>query len=132
MTPNEKHAMQIELLLPFPPSTNRLWELGVRKMFNSKAYRAWKAEAAGMYWQQYGGGKKRPERLDSFKISIVLDQNRRARSDGDNRIKCVLDFCQSAGLVLNDAGCDGGSWSWGIAPTGCRVVLTGEPAAAKP
>jgi hypothetical protein len=39
-------------------------------MFSSETYLAWKAEAAVMYWQQYGGGKKRPAPLGSFKISI--------------------------------------------------------------
>lgn len=117
--------MQIELDLPFPTSTNRIWRLGVRRLFTSQTYLDWKAEAAGMFWQQYA--KKRPQRLGSFKVSIVLDQNKRNRSDGDNRIKAVLDFCQSAGLVSNDRNCDGGSWVWGHAPTGCRVVLTGEP-----
>jgi len=122
--------MEIVIDLPFPTSVNRLWRVGVRSLSNSPEYKAWKREAAGMFWLQYA--KTRPQKLGSFKISIVLDENRRSRSDGDNRIKAVLDFCQAAGLVGNDRNCDGGSWSWGHAPTGCRVVLTGEPEKSYP
>ena len=117
--------MQIVIDLPFPTSTNRIWRPGVRRLFASPEYAGWKREAHGMYWQQYA--KKRPQRLENFHISIVLDARKRPRCDGDNRIKAVLDFCQSAGLVANDRDCDGGSWAWGEAPSGCRVVLTGEP-----
>jgi Holliday junction resolvase RusA-like endonuclease len=122
--------MQIILDLPFPTSTNRLWNLGVRRIFPSAEYTAWKANAFKMYWMQYA--KKRPQMLENFRISIVLDEKRRGRSDGDNRIKAVLDFCQSARICTNDRKCDGGSWGWGEAPEGCRVILTGAPAAAKP
>lgn len=119
--------MRYEIDLPFPPSVNRIWRVGVRKLYSSPAYEAWKIESDVAFWQQFGGSKKRPQSLGNFTISIVLDENRRGISDSDNRIKPVLDFCQRAGFVINDRGCDGGSWAWGTAPAGCRVTLTGEP-----
>jgi Holliday junction resolvase RusA-like endonuclease len=119
----------ITLDLPFPTSTNRLWRVGVRRLYNSPEYEAWKREATGMFWQQYAR-KKRPQRLANFKALIVLDERRRSRCDNDNRIKATLDFCQAVGLIGNDRNCDEVTARWGEAPTGARVILTGEPAAA--
>ena len=124
--------MQIVLDLPFPPSENHLWGIARGRLVNSAKYKAWKKESDGMFYVQFVR-KKRPEPLKNFTVSIVLNERRRIPgvNDSQNYLKAPIDYCQRAGLVRNDADCDGGSWSWGHAPTGCRVVLTGEPAAAK-
>jgi crossover junction endodeoxyribonuclease RusA len=117
--------MRIEIDLPFPPSTNRLWRISGRRLVNSVQYELWKSAANAEFYVQFA--KKRPQRLGKFTVSIILDQSKRGRSDGDNRLKALLDFLQRAGLVANDSGCDRGEWSWGTAPAGCRIVLEGEP-----
>src|SRR5580765_7604102 len=113
--------MQIVLDLPFPPSTNELWRVGVRTMYESMKYKTWKADAAVMFYQRFAA-KKRPQPFDKFYVYIIIDSCRRsARMDSDNRIKAPLDFCQSAGLIKNDSRCEGGIWQWGHAPSGCVV-----------
>ncbi len=133
--------MQIVLDLPFPPSTNRLWRVGVRKMYDSIQYTTWRADAAVMFYQQFA--KKRPQPLDRFWIYMIIDISRRSSvMDNDNRIKAPLDFCQTAGIVTNDSKSEGVLCEWGHAPSGCRVtltdycpwkvVLTGEPPPTNP
>lgn len=104
-----------------PPSTNRLWRYGGRTVRRTEHYKKWQLTAHGEYLMQYA--KCRPQPLAKFKIMIVLDRNQRGLGDGDNRIKALLDFCQMEQLIFDDRYCEGGSWSWGDAPAGCRVVL---------
>lgn len=130
-----KKAGQIKysLDLPFPVSTNRMYRSNRSRVHTSAEYAAWKRTADGVFYTQIRN--VRPQLLGRFRISIVLGQQYRggkggrggaARSDGDNRIKCVLDWCQRSGLIKNDNLCDGGTWDWGEAPSGCRITLEGE------
>ncbi len=130
---NAVHSLEtikeIVVDLPMPPSTNRLWRIVGKRLVTSAVYEGWRREAHGMFYQQHA--RNRPKPMQRFTISIVLDQRKRGISDSDNRLKAVLDFCQAAGLVTNDRGCDGGTWAWGEAPSGCRIILRGEVHAEK-
>lgn len=128
-----------EIDLPFPVSTNRLWKSshvsGRTRVYTSVEYARWIKAADALYLTQ-----KRniaAQMLGKFEVSIILDASKRKPSkilhgrkigggDGDNRIKCLLDWCERARLIHNDRDCDRGEWSWGDAPAGCRVILTGE------
>jgi len=107
--------------LPFPPSANRLWRYTGRCVILTPEYLTWKREAWLAFRKQH---PKMPPTLKSFRIDITLDENRRSRCDGDNRIKPLIDFCQKINLVFDDKDCDSGSWTWGPAPMGCRVSLS--------
>ena len=120
--------LRIELDLPFPTSTNRLWRIAGRRLINSREYESWKRSADVAYYQQFS--KKRPQRLGSFDITVILDSKRRGQSDGDNRLKSLMDWLQRAGVIANDCGADEIHVIWGEAPEGCRVVLEGEPLAS--
>lgn len=115
--------MRYELQLPFPPSTNAIWRAGFKRVYRSDTYVNWISQADAAYYHQYS--RKRPQKLGNFTILIVLDATRRGRSDGDNRIKALLDFVQRVGFVADDRGCDGGSWRWGEAD-GCHITIEGE------
>ena len=121
--------MRVELNLPFPPSTNRLWRIAGRRLINSREYESWKKDADTAFYLQFAR-KKRPERLGSFDITVTLDHKRRGRSDGDNRLKGLMDWLQRAGIIANDCGADDIRITWGEAPEGCHVVLDGEPLAS--
>jgi Holliday junction resolvase RusA-like endonuclease len=110
--------------LPFPISTNALWRSDRGRVHTSNEYHRWIGQADGALMEQKPPG--RPVMLGKFWFAIVLQANIRARRDGDNHLKCCLDWCQRVGLVHNDRDCDGGSWRWGDAPAGCRITLTGE------
>ncbi len=111
----------MRLELPFPISKNALRGYGRGNVFHSKEYKAWIAEADGMFLQQ----KKSCGEpiLDHFKYHIALDWSRRTTAnDGQNYTECVLDFLQRVKLIENDKFADGGTWDW--APiSGCVVQV---------
>lgn len=102
----------VTLVLPFPPSANRLWRNANSRTYLSESYREWKDEAHVAYLQQKKAAGTPIK--GNFHYHIVLDEKRRKRArDGDNRGKAVLDFIQSVGLIEDDKLADAGSWSWG-------------------
>ncbi len=121
--------MKYSVNLPFPPSTNRLWRTSYNRVHISTEYARWKRTADGMFYEQFSN--KRPQRIEFlFTIHIVLGRQFRGGSngragytDGDNRTKAVLDWCQRAGLVKDDKFCEAWPGEWGEAPTGCRITL---------
>jgi Holliday junction resolvase RusA-like endonuclease len=102
----------VTVSLPFPISQNRIWRRSGNRIHISKEYADWKAQADGMFLQQR---KDCGDPIDGhFTYHFVFaEQERKGRRDGDNLQKCVLDWCQRAGLIKDDKYCDGGSWSWG-------------------
>lgn len=116
--------VEIVLDLPFPPSTNRIWRVGDhgRNVYRAPKYLKWQADAdmAVMAHKQY----PRRKIHGPFEIRIAL--NEQNRGDGDNRIKAVLDWCQSRDVIRNDSDCRRGEWIWVApdhAPAGARVTL---------
>lgn len=122
MTPN------IVMDLPFPPSANHLWRAhtnngtGKPRFYRDGHYVSWLQECDVLCM----AAKWRRNAIKGrFRADIILDENRRrGHVDADNKIKPLLDFCQRAGLVEDDAYANGVSIEWGIAPTGCHVTLT--------
>jgi Holliday junction resolvase RusA-like endonuclease len=110
--------------LPFPPSTNRMWARGGRgNVTLTKGYRVWK-ESADKFVHYTGLWRRAVKITGRFTAEIILDANERRRSgDLDNRVKAVLDWCQSRELIRNDRDCDDLHAYWGKAPHGCRVII---------
>lgn len=112
--------MQLELILPMPPSTNRIW-VPVRtatgaRMVKRGAYADWKHNAAREVMAQRKG-----RRIDcKFRAHIVLP---RTGKDSDNSTKPLLDACQAGGAIKNDALCEGGSWDFDDTREGTALVV---------
>jgi Holliday junction resolvase RusA-like endonuclease len=119
--------LTIVLDMPMPPSTNRIWRIGGRRIHKSKDYTDW-LNAADMYvlsTRQYPKHKIH----GPFRCVIALNRTM-TNGDGDNRIKAVLDWCQSREIIRNDSDCQWGSWAWvdaEEAPEGCRLTLWSLP-----
>jgi Holliday junction resolvase RusA-like endonuclease len=114
--------VEIVLDLPFPPSTNRIWRGNGKNVYRAPKYIAWQQQAdmSVMAKRQF------PRRKISGPFSIHIALNDSNRGDGDNRIKAILDWCQSRDVVRNDSDCRRGEWIWVApdqAPAGCRVTL---------
>lgn len=118
--------VDIELDLPPPPSTNRIWKrakAGQRAVFTSPEYKAWKRAADGAIasMAQLRGKKPIPAQ---FEAHIILCP-RQNRIDLDNSCKCLLDYAVRCNLVVDD----GPKYlrrllvEWGEAPHGCRLIL---------
>lgn len=66
--------------------------------------------------------------LGAYEITVILDRRcRHANADGDNLLKCINDWLEHVELVHNDKNCERWAGTWGDAPAGCRVELTGKP-----
>lgn len=110
--------------LPFPVSTNRIWRQGKGRTYLSPEYEAWIKQADALYLTQTR--KLHVVTLGRYHADLVFDEKQRGAKDADNLIKCVNDWLQRVDIVHNDKMCYGGKWSWGEAPSGCIVIVTGE------
>ena len=117
--------IDIELDLPAPPSTNRLWmraKSGKRQVFTAPAYTAWKREADALIGAMAQLRGVKPI-LGPFEATIILSE-KHTRIDLDNT-KAVLDYAVRCHLVTDD----GPKYlrrlliEWGDAPHGCRLII---------
>jgi crossover junction endodeoxyribonuclease RusA len=85
----------IEIILPLPPSANRIWRNFGGRMVKSSEYRVWKDTAAASIAHQMGGQPP----LMWFTAAMVMPPTRR---DLDNSIKPAMDALQAGGAVEDD------------------------------
>ncbi len=92
--------MKIELILPAPPSANKLFRQAGAKRVKTREYDAWRSEAAWRIRQQD------PRSIDGPCFVMVGCERKSARADIDNMIKPTLDALQEAGTIRNDKSVD--------------------------
>jgi Holliday junction resolvase RusA-like endonuclease len=122
-------SVVIQLDLPTPVSTNKIWRTGRGRTYRSKEYLAWCEHADALLMSTKGPGRL-PKINGPFEVEILLSTAGRKSRDGDNYLKATLDFCQSRDVVRNDSDCRRGSWRWVSperAPCGARVILRSLP-----
>ncbi len=91
----------IELTLPYPPSTNSIWERTRKGMRKSDAYCDWLRVAGYMINVQT------PDKLlGPYKLSIQAMRPDRRKRDIDNIIKPISDLLQSTGVIEDDCYCE--------------------------
>lgn len=115
-------APEIVLDLPLPPSVNRIWranKAGPKRVSVSPEYASWKrsADALSLATAQFRGLKTI---VGTFEARIVIQ---RTRGDLDNRVKGILDYLQSRGVIADDKYCERITVEWGDAPAGARVTI---------
>ena len=110
------------LELPFPPSVNTYWRQYQGRTLLSKAGREYKRAIA-----EYVLVNRVPKFGDKkLKITMILQPKDKRRMDIDNRIKCVLDSLQEAGVFDDDFQVDELHVMRGEQVTGGRLLLTIE------
>jgi crossover junction endodeoxyribonuclease RusA len=93
------------IILPYPPSANRLWRNVKGRMIKSAHYRAWIAECAII--------TRKCNRVNGpFRICLKVDRPDRRKRDLDNLIKPVLDALKGAAFD-DDSDCQKIEISWG-------------------
>ena len=86
------------LTLPFPPSVNTYWRNFRGRTILSPKGREFKEQVAD-YVAEYNVPKLGDSKL---RVSMVLFPRDKRKIDIDNRIKCVLDALQDAGVFNDD------------------------------
>ncbi|MGE5166368.1 MAG: RusA family crossover junction endodeoxyribonuclease [Sphingobacteriales bacterium] len=108
----------LELWLPYPPSTNRLWRRARVGMIKSEEYVAWLLEAKAEALRQ-GFTKV----VGSYKLSITAARPDKRKRDLDNLIKPVSDLLKSIGAIEDDHLCDFLSARWVTSGDGVAVRI---------
>jgi Holliday junction resolvase RusA-like endonuclease len=85
----------MSIILPLPPSTNRMWRIMRGRAVKSADYRAWKDGAALSIARQIAGDGP----LMHFTVAILMPPTRR---DPDNSVKPFLDALQAGGAIQDD------------------------------
>lgn len=110
------------LVLPFPPSMNTYWRNFRGRTVLSKAGREYKV-AVAEYVSENNVPKYGEKKL---KITMILQPKDKRKIDIDNRIKCVLDSLQEAGVFDDDFHVDELHVMRGEQIKGGRLLLTIE------
>ena len=110
------------LELPFPPSVNTYWRNFRGHMVLSKAGREYKAAVAD-YVATHNVPKYGAQKL---KITLILQPKDKRKIDLDNRIKCVLDSLEEAGVFDDDFHIDDLHIMRGQQVKGGRILVTIE------
>ena len=89
------------LVLPVPPSANRMYVPSVNRQIKTNQYKNWLNEASTIAtrWQVESLPPKTP-------IKVELYANISRRRDLDNLIKPTLDMLQFAGIIQDDRHID--------------------------
>lgn len=97
----------VEIVLPRPPSVNRLWRIGKGRMFRSREYMGWINECIIMV-KEAGI----PAIKGKYKIMLRVARPDKRRRDIDNFSKAAQDFLQRAGIIEDDCLCEAIYCKW--------------------
>jgi hypothetical protein len=112
-------TQHLRLDLYLPTSVNQIWRHGRGRVWRDPSYMDWIKRCDRLLL-----GTKLPTFPSWFTVDIGLHGR---ASDGDNRIKAVLDYLERINVVTDDKFCIGGTWHWvseDQAPRGCRVEIS--------
>jgi len=110
----------LKILLPFPPSVNRLWKTKkTGGMYRSPEYTKWRK--AALDWIKAQVGSKHIKGKYTLLIEAVRP-DRRHRDIG-NIEKAISDILQEAGVIENDCLCEDLHIRWVSEGPECQVTL---------
>lgn len=103
---------RVELVLPFPPSVNRIWKIvgslhhRRRRVIRDPDYESWLNTCDGYVLEQIGVRTYRQSIKGRYNLTLTLCSSRFGRIDQDNCVKAVSDFLQRSHIIENDR------WAW--------------------
>lgn len=104
----------VTIEFPYPPTANTIWRRGKGRTYLNPKYKAWQAEANGMYQEQKAAKTIGTPIQGPFEVHLTFsDKKRRKGSDLDNRVKPVLDQMQKLGVIENDSLAEKVTATWG-------------------
>ena len=112
--------MTIVLVLPFPPSVNRLWRATKGgKVYRSAKYVEWRRLAM---WQLAGQAKGQ-KIIGAYKLTILAVRPDKRRRDLGNLEKAVSDILVSQNIIEDDSLCEWLEVRWVDSGPQCKIIL---------
>jgi crossover junction endodeoxyribonuclease RusA len=110
----------IRIVLPFPPSVNRLWRTTKGGgMYRSPEYAAWRKQAEWAVAGQVKGKKIAGE----YTLEITAVKPDKRRRDLGNLEKAVSDILQHAKVIEDDYLCQEIHIRWSKTGPECEIIL---------
>ena len=111
---------KIYLVLPFPPSVNRLWRTTrTGGMHRSAKYMEWKRHAEWAILQQAKGRKI----TGPYRLTVNLVRPDKRKRDIDNLFKAVSDSLVHMGIIESDHLCERLEAGWVKTGPECEILL---------
>lgn len=110
----------IRIVLPFPPSVNRLWK--TKKdggMYRSKEYADWRKHTLWAIAAQIKGQKIKGE----YALEVVAVKPDKRRRDIGNLEKAISDILQAAGVIEDDCLCQDLRLRWAKTGPECLIIV---------
>jgi len=109
----------IELRLPLPPSSNRLWRVGRGRTYKSPEYQEWLTTAGWIARSQ------RPGKINgAYALTVMASRPDRRRRDLDNfAFKAVSDLLVSLQIIADDSNCQELNAKWVSGGDGMTVHI---------
>lgn len=112
--------MKIQIILPLPPSVNRLWRSGKGgKVYRSQKYTEWRNPAL---WSAAIQAKKQTIE-GPYKLTLLAVKPDKRHRDLDNLFKAASDVLEGAGVVSNDANCMWIEAKWVPSGPQCTLIV---------
>lgn len=91
------------LLLPYPPSVNRLYRIAGGRIYKSAVFKRWAEESRQMLDLQLATRQQGLRKIDkTCTLHIQLGRPDKRRRDVDNPLKGLLDLLQDLDLLEDD------------------------------
>lgn len=109
----------VEIILPYPPSVNKIWVRAYKGMRLSDRYQKWLNDAGLMAKAQRAG------RINgAYSLMIHAKRPDRKKRDLDNIIKPISDLLVKIGAIEDDHLCEMLSARWVTSGEGVTVRIT--------
>ena len=110
----------IKIVLPFPPSVNRLWRATKGgKVYRSPQYVAWRKLAM---WQLVGQVKGKKV-TSAYKLTILAVRPDKRKRDLGNLEKAVSDILVSQNIIEDDCLCEWMEIRWVEDGPECQIII---------
>ena len=84
---------------PVPPSLNRLWRIGKKRIYKDPKHARWMRE----FWFRWLIAKPKGFRMLEGTLEAQILVAPKKKRDADNSAKALLDAAQQVGIISNDS-----------------------------